>query len=85
MLIQEAKLGTLSEFEKHIVVLFDEIKIKEGLVYKKNTENVIGFVELGGINDILVKLEEADDSGNSLHPPIAKHILCIMIRGIFID
>ena len=33
----------------------------------------------------MAKLEEADDSGKTLHPPIAKHILCIMIRGLFID
>ena len=35
MLIQEAKLGTLTELEKHIVVLFDEMKIKGDLVYKQ--------------------------------------------------
>ena len=85
MLIHEAKLSTLTELEQHIVILFDELKIKEGLVYKQNTENIIGFVELGGINDILSKLEEVDESGSTQHPAIAKHILCIMVRGIFID
>ena len=38
MLMQEAKLSTLTELEMHVVVLCDEMKIKEGLVYKQNTE-----------------------------------------------
>ena len=37
-------------------------------MYKQNTENIIGFVELGGINDILSKLEEVDESGDGASP-----------------
>ena len=50
MLVQETKLGTLTELEKYIFLLFDDMKIKEGLV------NIIRFVDLGDINNIPAKL-----------------------------
>lgn len=53
--------------------LFDDIKIKEGLV------NIIRFVDLGDINNIPAKLEESDESDIGLHPPVATHILYLML------
>ena len=33
----------------------------------------------------MAKLQEADGSDIRQHPPVDKHILCIMLRGIFIE
>lgn len=54
--------------------------MKEKLVYDKFEMRVIGFVDLGEVNDQLDKLE----SGNS-KPEIATYVLTLMVRGIFIN
>ena len=54
------------------------MKIKEGLVYNKYSGEMIGFTDLGDINNELVKLEQE----SLQHPPIATHVLTIMVRGI---
>ena len=41
-----------------MVLIFDEMKVKQDLVYNKNSE-VIGFVNMGNFNDQLSELEEA--------------------------
>ena len=39
----DVKFTELKEFEKHIILLFDEMKIKSGLVYNKPSRTIIGF------------------------------------------
>ena len=46
------------------------MKIKEGLVYNKQCGKVIGFADLGDINNELMQLEKTTE-----HPPIATHVL----------
>ena len=46
------KFTELKEFEK-LILLFDGMKIKSGLVYSKSSGTVIGFTELGYINEEL--------------------------------
>lgn len=36
-----------SELAKHVGILIDEMYVKEGLVYNKNSGALTGFVELG--------------------------------------
>lgn len=77
-LIDEVNLDVLPEERRYVALLIDEMKIKEGLVYNKYSGEMIGFTNLGDINDQLLRLEE----GDSEHPPIATHILALMVRGI---
>ena len=53
------------------------MKIKEGLVYNKHSGELIGFTHLGDINNELMRLEQGDKC-----PPIANHVLTIMVRGL---
>ena len=46
-------------------------------MYNKYTGHIIGFTHLGDINDDLMKLENDSD-----HPPIAKQVLALMVRGL---
>lgn len=80
MLSKEAKLNDIPSWKKHVTIVIDEIKVKEKLVYDKFETRVIGFVDLGEVNDQLDKLE----NGNST-PDIATYVLTIMVRGIFIN
>ena len=79
MLLEEASMKGLPDWKKHVVLLFDEMKVRESLVYDKHSAQVIGFVHLGDVDNQLS--EFAQDS--SKHPPIATHILCLMVRGVF--
>ena len=58
---------SLAESHKHVAVVFEEVKIKEGLV----------FVDIGDINSALLSIE-----GSGSKPSVAKHILVFLIQGI---
>ena len=79
MMKKESKCEELSDGKRYVTVLLDEMKVKEDIVYDKTTGDVIGFCNLGKINDELLRYEHANDS----HPPVAKQILAIMVRGLF--
>ena len=81
MLLQEAQIDKLPDNKRYIVLLFDEMKICENLVYDKHHARVIGFVQIGEVNDELAQFEQTDNVNE--HPPIAKHVLALMVRGVF--
>ena len=76
MLLEEASKHGLLEWKKFIVILIDEMKLRESLVYDKHHHNVIGFVHL---SDVENQLSESNISDNS----VATHLLCLMVRGVF--
>ena len=83
-LMKEAKLKDLPNWKKHIVLLLDEMKLKENLVYDKHETNVVGFVDVGDFNNQITELEKecsSDDFGP--RESIATHLLVLMVRGIF--
>jgi len=62
-------------------LLLDEMHIKEGLVFNKSTGSLVGFVDLGDINNAFLRYSNSDsDSLNEL--PLAKSVLFIMVRGL---
>lgn len=86
-LMKEANLDSIKPHEKHVALVFDEVCIKDNLVYDKHGFRVIGFVDIGDVNNELLKFEqscqEAKIPGSQL--PVAKYMLVFMVRGIFID
>ena len=77
----------MSEDELKFTLLMDEMKIKQGLVFSKCTGEMVGFTNLGTVNEDLATItSEAADSenctemGNHL---LAKSMLVFMIRPIF--
>jgi len=79
MLNEEGSLHGSSEWNSYVSILFDEMKVRESLVYDKHCAKVIGFSELGYLNDQFDQLEK----GDAEHPTIATHILGVMVRGVF--
>lgn len=61
---------------RDVCLMFDEIKIKDQLVYEKGTGKMIGYVELGDINKALASLD------TETAPATASHVLCFMGRDI---
>ena len=56
-LYDDLKVSTLQRYEKQTILLFDKIKIKSGLVYSKSLGCIVGFTELGDINEELNEFE----------------------------
>ena len=66
---------------RDVSLLFDEMKIKSGLVYSKATGNVVGVVDVGSIGNEILAFEKKCKGEKDV--PIATHVLVLMIRGIF--
>ena len=64
--------------------MFDEVKIKEDLVYDKHSGDIIGFVNFGETNDLLLAFEQTH-LNPSPQPQLATHMLVFMVCGILSD
>ena len=62
---------------KYVVLAFDEMKIKQDLVYDKHKGHIIGYVNLGNTEQQLRNLEQ----GTQANTP-ATHVLQFMVRAI---
>jgi len=81
--MKEVQMETLEDWQKYVAVIFDEMKIKEGIVFDKHECKIIGFVDLGTVNNALCSFEQAISDPND-RPHVAKDMLVFMVRGIFI-
>ena len=54
-----AKLESATDWHWLLVLLMDEMYVKESLVYDKHTGKIIGFTDLGDVNNCLISLEQA--------------------------
>ena len=62
---------------RYIGILVDKMKIKEGLIFNKHSGELVGFENLGDLNNELAKLEEEGAA-----PTIAKQVLVLMVQGL---
>ena len=83
-LFQAANLSVCQDWQKFVVLLLDEMYVREDFVYDKHTGRMIGFCNLGNVNDHLLTFERAlTGDGNPLQPPLAKTVMVFMVRGLF--
>ena len=62
------------------------MRIKSNLVYSKSAGRLVGFTEMGSINDEFRKFQdsvESQNSGNNIKRKYASYVLVYMVRGIF--
>ena len=71
-------------YPRYVVLIVDEMKIQEDLVYDKTGENLHGFVNLGEVNNQLELLERQANNTCIPHKDIATQMLTLMVRGIVI-
>jgi len=77
----EDRLSKIPDHKNIVGLLFDEMCIKEGLVFNKNTGNLVGFVDLGNVNNDFMRYSNSEtDCESSL--PLAKSVLFIMVRSL---
>ena len=82
-IIKEAKVDTLEEWKKYVAVVFDEVKIREDLVYNKHTSEIIGFLDLGEVNNQLNSIADVATKGEFAPRSVATHMLVFMVRSLF--
>ena len=81
--IRAAKVVSCPEREKYTISLLDEIHVREDLVYDKHTGELVGFANLGDINQHLLAFEQSLSDRNSHDRPLAKTMMVFMVRGLF--
>ena len=84
-LLEAAHILTCPEYEKNVVITMDEMHVKEDLVFDKHTGALVGFTNLGDINQYLRQFEQSLESPSDAVTPdgLAKSMLVIMVRGLF--
>ena len=75
------EMNISEEMHRYVVLCWDEVKVKEGLVFDKHACELIGFTDLGDINNDLNRLEQQCQS--SPVGTVASHVLLFMVRGLF--
>ena len=82
-LLFEANYKELEDWQKFIILLHDEVKIQSDLVYSKHTGELIGFVNVGDINNALVDFEkQCKEEIVNATTDIASYVLVFMVRGV---
>ena len=80
-LVKEANIS--EEKDRSVILIWNEMKIKENLVFDKHTCELVGFTDVGDINNELNKVEQQCQSVGLTHCNVATHMLLFMIRGMF--
>ena len=83
-IMEAAKISSCEEYEKCVILLLDEMHIREDLVYDKNTGTLVGFVNLGDTNSHLLAYERSlQQDTTPTCPQLAKTMMMFMVRGLF--
>ena len=82
-LLQAANLSSCPEWHKLVVLLLDEMHIREDLVYDKHTGRMIAFTNLGDINNHLLAFERSVEENRTEGNVLAKTMMAFMVRGLF--
>ena len=80
--IDDIKLSTLSEHDKNVSLLLDEMKMKSGLVFSQSTRRLVGFTDLGDVNNELDDFNRFIKQGCG-EQDLATHVLTLMAHGLF--
>lgn len=70
LLVDESQVPN---WKKHVVLVFNEMKIKDNLVCNKYDTEVVGFIDIGDINNQLTQFER-ECSTTTKSPEIATHV-----------
>lgn len=66
-----------------MILLLDEMHIREDLVFDKHTGAMVGFANLGDINEHLVKFEKGLADDRPAAPQLVKTMVVFMVRSLF--
>lgn len=70
-------------FFRFVVLIMEEMKIHEDLIFDKTGQILHGFVNLGDIKSDLKMLESQVSNDTNPSGMITTHMLTLMVRGIY--
>ena len=82
-LMKASNIASCPPYEKLVALLLDEMHIKEGLVFDKHAGRIIGFTDLGEINNHLATFQKMIEDTDNTSPILANSVLVIMVKGLF--
>ena len=86
-LVIDSKLDILEGHQKEVSLSFDEMKIQQGLVYQRSTGKLVGFCEMGDINQEITNFQsrckDIENDEQLISTKLAKYVNVFMVRGIF--
>ena len=68
---------------KYVGLVLDEMYVKEGLYFNKHTGELIGYSDLGEINNVLADYEQRLNASDTTPRSLGKCMLMFMVRGLF--
>ena len=83
MLKKAADVGSCPERDKCMILLLDEMHIRQDIVFDKSTGHMIGFANLGETNHHLLEFEQSIMNDTTPSPKYAKTMTVLMVRGLF--
>jgi len=81
-LIKAGNFTNCHEHEKYVIIIMDEMHIKEDLIYNKHNGELIGFVNLGETNSHLLNFKRQMQDTNKIKP-LANSMVVFYVRGLF--
>ena len=82
-LLEKVQQSRPAHLAKYVTVVLDEMYVKEGLVFNKASGSLVGYQDLGDVNNIIHDAETQFKSPGDSQRPLAKVMLVFMIRGLF--
>ena len=70
---------TLEDWQKSVIPLLDKMHITENLVYDKHTGTLIGFTDLGEVNEHLLIFKRDINNISHVDKPLAKSMMTFMV------
>ena len=71
------------QLAKYVGLVLDEMYVKEGLFFNKHSGELVGFADLGEINNLLADYEQQLSISETTPRPLGKCVLLFMVRGLF--
>ena len=78
---KDIDIKSMEPRDHNISLLFDEMRIKSGLVFSRATGKSVGFCDMDHVNDELNKFDRYFKG--SAETELATHVLTLMARGLF--
>ena len=81
MLVAAAQDESGTERSMYVLLLVDEMHIREDLIFDRHSGELIGYANLGDINNHLIVFEQSIN--DEVKQRFAKTMLVFMVRGMF--
>ena len=83
----DSKLHKLEPFQNNVSICLDEMKLQQVLVYKRSSGKLVGFCEMGDINQEIESFQarcvDKESSVLTISKDIAKYVNVFVVRGIY--